>query len=196
MKMKYGDQLGSLYSQEGLRFGGFMTSEFINSTEDIETKYPNSREQIIAEAHYQVFWRAFFADIVFLSSLILTQSLLLAILFFIGAYTLETIRLYIAGPYNLFSKISYLWSKIKFVVYVLVVIVLWQINSFLSISALVFSVVEGYFGLLGTIAILPIAHFLSMIFSRKQLMEGYIMHWTILEWQNKYNIKPKSTETL
>jgi hypothetical protein len=84
------DALGSLYSAGGLRFGGFQTHQFIELTEELEELRPGVREEIVAEAHYLVYWLHRFPEISFFVGTSISQSLFIGCLAFLGGEAIKT----------------------------------------------------------------------------------------------------------
>ncbi len=197
--------MGSLYSEGGLRFGGFQIADFLEATEPLEEKRSGIREEIIAEAHYLVLWRDRFPEIAFFFGIILYQSLWVALLLFVAAFILEIIRFYIFGAIaSLFlSRLCRFWNWAKIPAFIIAAIILWPENIFLSITLLIFLIIQGWFGLVTTIGMLPIillvGRFVYKTYGGQgHNMEGLAMNFIINRWRlrlfpaDKYNADDKS----
>jgi len=131
--MKLVDISGNLYSSKGLKFGGFQTSNFIEVTEKLEEIKPGIIEEIIAEAHYLIFWLYRFPEIAFFLGIVFFKSILVALLLFSLAFILEIIRFYIFGTSVIIAHICRIWDWIKIPLFVITSVFLWTESSFLSI---------------------------------------------------------------
>jgi hypothetical protein len=190
MKMKPRDVMGSLYSESGLRFGGFQTGNFLNATEPLEEKSPGIREKIVAEAHYLVFWLHKFPEIGFFFGIILYKSLWIALLLFVGAFVLEIIRFYIFGSSLFLSQACRAWNWIKIPIFIIAAISLWAEGSFLPITLLVFLVLQGWLDLVASVGMLPARLVAGRIIYKKygghwHNMEGMAMNFVINRWRLK-----------
>lgn len=191
MSMEPRDVDGILYSAGGLRFGGFQTSDFIDATEQLEQRRPGVREEIVGEAHYLVHWLHQFPGIVFFLAIIFSQSVWIALLLFVAAFVLEIIRFYIFGS-SLFSPfLCRVWRWIKYPLFIIAAVVMWSENTLLSITLLVFVIIQGCFGLLSIVGMLPLKLTIAQIMAKKYgsphwcNMEGMAMTFVINSWRQK-----------
>ncbi|OGL52850.1 MAG: hypothetical protein A3G31_00430 [Candidatus Schekmanbacteria bacterium RIFCSPLOWO2_12_FULL_38_15] len=190
MKMEPRDVMGSLYSEGGLRFGGFQAADFLNATEPLEEKSPGIREKIVAEAHYLVFWLHKFPEIGFFFGIILYKSLWIALLLFVGVFVLEIIRFYIFGSSLFLSQACRTWNWVKIPIFIIAAISLWPEGSFLPITLLVFLVLQGWFDLIASVGMLPVRLIAGRIIYKKygghwHNMEGMAMNFVINRWRLK-----------
>lgn len=203
MRMKPKDVMGSLYSEGGLRFGGFQTSEFLVATEPLEEKRHGVREEIVAEAHYLVSWLHKFPEIAFFFGIILYRSVWVALLFFVIAFLLEIIRFYIFGSSFFSARLCKFWGWIKIPLFIITAFILWPEDSVLSIVLVSFLIIQGWLGLISTIGMLPIRLTAGRIIYKKygghwHNMEGMAMNFVINSWRlkifpaDKFNINGKS----
>jgi len=191
MKMSYSDSMGSLYSGRGLRFGGFRTTDFLSATDSLEEKRPGVRDQIVAEAHYLVFWLDMFPEITFFLGIVFYKSLWIGLLLFILAFIFENIRFYYFGASLVLSHICRIWNWVKFPLFIITAIIFWhERDGFLSISLIVFLVLQGWFDLIASLGMFPVRLLVSKIVYAKRgghwhNMEGMAMNFVIIRWQLK-----------
>jgi len=193
MVMPFNDVMGCLYSAAGLRFGGFQTAQFLELTEDIEKLRPGVREKIVAEAHYLGLWLHKFPEIAFFFGTLFSRSLLIGSLCFVGAFLLEIFRFYTFGASFLVSYLCRLWNWIKFPLFLWSVIFLWPEGRLIPIVFVVFLILQGWFGIISTVVMLPIRLLLATWLYRKfgkkhphiHNMEGLAMQYVIDRWRMK-----------
>jgi len=193
MKMKPIDVMGSLYSKGGLRFGGFQTQQFLEVTEDIEELRPGVREEIVAEADSLIRWQHRFPEIAFLLGTVMTGSLLIGFLSFLGAYLIEILRFYTFGASPVLSRLCGLWGWVKWPLFLGAAILLWQQARMVSIVLITFLILQGLFMLVSVIGMFPIraiiATLLFRAFRKKHPhihnMEGLAMQFVIDRWRMK-----------
>jgi hypothetical protein len=190
MKMEPRGVMGSLYSEGGLRFGGFQTTDFLDATEALEEKSPGIRGKIVAEAHYIVSWLHKFPEIAFFFGIILYKSLWIALLLFVVAFILEIIRFYIFGSSPFLSHVCRVWNWIKIPIFIIAAISLWPESSFLSIALIIFLIIQGWFDLVASVGVLPIRLIAVRIIYKKygghwHNMEGMAMSFVINRWRLK-----------
>lgn len=145
------DVQGVIYSSGGLRFGGFPTGRFLELTEDLEEIAPGVRDKIIAEAHYLAFWLHRFPELAFLIGILYSQSLIFGFILFIVAFGLEMFRFRIFGADPFVSFLCRSWDWFKWPLYFVSFLILWPINKFFLIPAIIFIVLEDFLGLFSTI---------------------------------------------
>ena len=202
MRMKPADVMGSLYSEGGLRFGGFQTSDFLDATEPLEAKQPGVRDKIVAEAHCLVFWLHKFPEIAFFFGIILYKSLWVALLLFVAAFILEIISFYIFGSSPFLSRACKVWNWIKIPIFIIAAISLWPEGTFLPIILIVFLIIQGWFDLVASVGMLPIRLIAGRIIYKKygghwHNMEGMAMNFVINQWRlklfpaDKFNVSDK-----
>lgn len=196
MQMDPVDNMGSLYSSKGLRFGGFQTVDFIAQTELLEARMPNIRRTIVAEAHYLVMWLHHFSEVGFLIGIFFFHSILHGIIFFCGAYFIELFRFYSFGASPIIPKVSKLWNLVKLPAFIGAIIVLWNPHLQLALILIVFVVLQLWFILLTTLVMLPV----RIIFARHLYirvghimpgahnMEAMALQLSIQRWQQKRNL--------
>ena len=143
MKMKLTDASGSLYSSPkpgvvGIWFGGFKTADFFDATEALEEKRPGAREEIIAEAHYLVFWLHRFPEIGFFFGVAFFNSLLVGLLLLGVAFIFEYVRFYMFGASLLISQLCRIWGYIKIPAFIIAAASLSPQGKFLPITLMVF----------------------------------------------------------
>ena len=143
MKMKLADASGSLYSSPkpgvvGIWFGGFKTADFFDETEALEEKRPGVREEIIAEAHYLVFWLHRVPEIGFFFGVAFSNSLLVGLLLLGVAFIFEYVRFYMFGASLLLSQLCRIWGYIKIPAFIIAAAGLWPQGKFLPIALIVF----------------------------------------------------------
>lgn len=190
MEMFVNDVMGSLYSGGGLRFGGFQTSDFLNATEPLEERRSGVRKEIVAEAHYLVLWLNKFPEITFFLGIVLYKSLWVALFLFVLAFILEIIRFYFFGASPFLSRICRIWNWVKIPLFIIVAIIFWPENSFLSITLIVFLVIQGGYNLITSLGMLPVRLMVGKIFYAKyggpwHNMEGMAMNFVINRWRLK-----------
>lgn len=190
LEMPFNDVMGSLHSMMGLRFGGFQTSDFLESTEPLEKKQPGIREKIIGEAHYLVQCLHNFPEIAFFFGIVFYKSLWVALLLFVIVFILEIIRFYVFGTALFLSQMCRFWSWIKAPIFIIAAINLWPESSFLSIVLIIFLIVQGWFDLVASIGMLPIRLIACRIIYNKygghwHNMEGMAMNFVINRWRLK-----------
>jgi len=184
MKMAFHDQLGTLYSGDGisvvgLRFGGFQTSQFIDTTEPLERKRPGVSREVIAEAHYLAMWPYKICEIGFYIGLVCYTSLQVAFAFFFLAFFLEVIRFYLFGANLMISWVCRIWQWVKSTLFVITAIVLWSTSYLLSVYLLVFLFLQCYLNIIVAITITFIKCFIGRFVYRKYGQEG--LHWANME---------------
>ena len=143
MKMKLRDLSGNLYSSPkpgvvGIRFDGFKTASFFDATEALEEKRSGVREEIIAEAHYLVFWFHRLPEIGFFFGVVFSNSLLIGLLLLGVAVIFEYVRFYMFGASLLLSQLCRIWGYIKIPVFIIAAAGLWSQGKFLPIALIVF----------------------------------------------------------
>lgn len=190
LEMPFNDVMGSLYSGGGLRFGGFQTGEFLEATAPLEKKQPGIREKIIGEAHYLVFWLHKFPEIAFFLGIVFYKNLWTAFLLFIAAFIFEFIRFYLFGSSPFLSGVCRFWNWIDIPAFIVASIILWPGGNFLSIILIVFLIIQGWFGLVSTIGMLPVRLIGERIIYKKyggdwHNMEGMAMTFVINRWRLK-----------
>lgn len=190
LEMPFIDVMGSLYSGGGLRFGGFPTSVFLEATEPLEKKQPGIREKIIGEAHYLAFWLHKFPEIVFFLGIVFYKNLWTAFLLFIAAFIFEFIRFYLFGSSPFLSGACRFWNWIKIPTFIIASIILWPEGNFLSVTLIVFLVIQGWFSLVSTIGMLPIRLMGARFIYKKygspwHNMEGMAISFVINRWRLK-----------
>lgn len=193
MKMQPVDTMGSLYSSAGLRFGGFRTSQFIELTEDLEELRPGVREEIVAEAHYLAFWLHRFPEIAFFFGTLVSRSLLVGFLCFVGAFLLEIFRFYTFGASPLLSHLHRLWNWIKWPLFIGASLLLWPEGRLIPLVFMIFLILQGWAGLISTLGMLPIKlAILTLLYrlsgkKRPRIfnMEGHAMQYVIDRWRMK-----------
>lgn len=190
MEMRPVDVEGILYSQAGLRFGGFQTCDFFDATEPLEEKRPGIRQKIVAEAHYLVYWLHKFPEIAFFFGVVYFKSIWIGFLLFVCAFLVEIIRFYIFGSSLFLSYICRAWNLIKIPAFIVAAIILWPYGIFLSIALLSFLLIQGLFDLISSLAMLPIRLFVGRLIYLKygghfHNMEGMAMSFVINRWRLK-----------
>ena len=190
MEMSFNDVMGSLYSGVGLRFGGFLTSEFLSATEPLEERRSGVRKEIVAEAHYLVFWLHMFPEITFFFGIVLYKSLWVALFLFALAFILEIIRFYFFGASPFLSRICRIWNWVKIPLFIIAAIIFWPEKNFLSIALIVFLVIQGWFDLIASLGMLPMRLMVGKIVYAKyggnwHNMEGMAMNFVINRWRLK-----------
>lgn len=190
MRMPFNDVMGNLYSGGGLRFGGFQTSDFLGATEPLEEKKPGVKDAIVAEAHYLVSWLHNFPEIAFFWGIVLCKSLWVALFLFVLAFILEIIRFYIFGASPLLSHTCRIWNWVRIPSFSIAAIIFWPEESFLSITLILFLIIQGWFGLVSSVGMLPIRLIAGRIIYRKyggdwHNMEGMTMDFVINRWRLK-----------
>ena len=187
MRMQAVDVGGTLHSAAGLRFGGFRTDQFLAATSELEKYHPGVREEIVAEAHQTCVWLHRFPELAFLVPVLVTHSILIGLLCFVTAYLLEIVRFYTLGTSIIIAQLSRLWSWLKAPGFIGASISLFPDHRVTSIVLLVFLLVQGYFTILSTVAMLPLRLPLStwmlQRFGMKNTqihnMEGMALTWSI-----------------
>lgn len=190
MKMEPRDVMGSLYSEGGLRFGSFQTTDFLAATEPLEEKSPGIREKIVAEAHYLASWLHKFPEIAFFFGIIFYKSLWIALLLFVVAFILEIIRFYIFWSSPFLSQVCRVWNWVKIPIFIIAAISLWSESSFLSITLIIFLIIQGWFDIASSIVMLPIKFIAVRIIYKIYSgywhnMEGMAMSFVINCWRLK-----------
>lgn len=193
MRMQPKDAMGSLYSARGLRFGGFQTAQFFEVTEDIEELRPGVRGEIVAEAHYLAFWLHSFPELSFFFGTLISRSLLIGSLCFVGAFITEILRFYVIGVSPLLSHLSRIWEWIRVPLFLGAAIVLWPEGRLIPIAFIIFLILQGWFGLISTVVMLPIrlpvSTWIHRRFGRRHPqmhnMEGLTMQYVIDRWRMK-----------
>lgn len=183
--------MGSLYSSRGLRFGGFQTAEFLEVTDDIEELRPGVREEIIAEAHYLVYWLHRFPEIAFFFGTLFSLSLLVGSICFVGAFLLETFRFHTFGASPFVSRLCWLWGWIKIPLFIGASILLWPEVKPISIVFVIFLILQGWLGIISAVVMLPIRMLIATLLvssyknARLSNMEGLTMQYIIYRWRMK-----------
>lgn len=198
MKMAFHDQLGTLYSGDGitvvgLRFGGFQTSQFTNATETLESRRPGVRKEIIAEAYYLAMWQYKICEIGFYVGLVCYASLKVAFAFFFLAFFLEVIRLYLFGADLMISWACKVWQWVKFPLFAITAIVLWSTSYLLAVYLLVFLFLQCYLDIIAGLSFVLIKGFIGRFIYRKYgqqglhwaNMEGMVLSFVITKWNRK-----------
>lgn len=166
MKMKFADVMGVVYSEKGFRFGGYTTEGFLNAVESLELKRPEVTQEIVAEAHYVFNWLHNFPEIAFLVGAMIYKSLWLASLFFLTAYLVEYARFYIFRSSTTIAHLSFIWSKIRIIVYVVSAFYLWTGYKLLSIALLIFIGLQCPL-IISSVLMLPLSTFLAHLIFKK-----------------------------
>ena len=190
MKVRPVDVKGAIYSGKGLRFGGFTTAEFLELTERLEFVRPGAREEVIAEAHYLLYWLHRFPEIVFILTLAGSRSLLLSSAGFIGAYLIEYIRFYTFGPSRLLSLMCRGWEVVRIPLCIGVAVFLWSDSPKLSIALLAFLILQVWLNVISTIVLFPVRALLTYsvhsLFGARDRhvhnIEGLALKWVIDRW--------------
>ncbi len=185
--------MGELYSGKGLRFGGFLAEEFVEATANMEDVRPEVREEIVAEAHYTTAWLDVFPEIIFLIVIVFQQSLIAACLAFMGAFMVELVRFYTLGSSPLIAKFCRIWTWLRIPVTVWIIYALWKHSISLSIATLIFSILQGWFVLIGPVVTLPIKLFAGYLLLRTHgqknphinNVEGMALTFAINRWRDK-----------
>jgi len=191
MKMKPIDAYGCLYSSGGLRFGGFQTSDFIESTQILEFMRPGIREEIIGEAHYLACWLHRFPEIGFILSLLFFKSIFLSAITFMLFYLLEYLRFYIVGPSYFFSFLCKIWNWVKFPIFLIAIIHFWPTNKIIAIATFVFAIIQGAVGLISAVFMAPLKIAINAYIFKKTRdpnlinMEGMAVEMIINKWEHK-----------
>jgi hypothetical protein len=167
MRMEPVDVEGSLFSEAGLRFGGFQTSDFFRLTEPLEDRNPGIRTRIVAEAHHLVFWLHRFPEIAFLFGIVLYKSVLLGLSFFVFAFVFEVLRFYIWGHSPWVSSLSRLWNWLRVPSYLAAAFFIGLGTTSLIISLFAFLILQGWLGLFSTVAMLPFRMFVASFVYKK-----------------------------
>ncbi len=156
MKMGHRDVGGSLYSTDGLRFGGYDTHLFLAVTAPLVRKNPEVRERIVAEAHYLRFWSDRFAEIGFALGIIVYRSWWAATALFALAHALEITRFWLFGASPQLSWLCRFWGWVKIPLFLGLAVLLWSDHRELSIIVVAFLVLQGFFTALSTVLLSPI----------------------------------------
>ena len=144
MMMKGADVNGTFYSEKGLRFGGFPTSEFLMATSALEELRPGSQEEIIARAHWTLLWADAVVQIAFLSLLLTSKSLLAATAAALACACIEVLRFCYFGSFPFIPQLSRAWSALRYLVFVVALLLLWGKGWLLFGSAFVFIIGECF----------------------------------------------------
>ncbi len=142
MTMKGADVQGTFYSEKGIRFGGFPTSDFFMATSDLEELRPGSQEEIIARAHWTLMWCYAVVPIRFLSVLLFSESLLAAAAAMFACACIEVAWFYYFGSFPFIPQLSRAWSVLRYPVFVIALALLWDKGWLLFGSGLVFIIGE------------------------------------------------------
>ena len=142
MMMKGADAQGTFYSEKGIRFGGFPTSDFFMATSDLEELRPGTQQEIIARAHWTLEWRDAVVQIAFLSVLLFSKSLLAAAAAMLACACIEVLRFCYFGSFPFIPQLSRVWSVLRYPAFVIALVLLWDKGWLLFGSALVFIIVE------------------------------------------------------
>ena len=193
MSMPFNDFMGSIFSAFGLKFGGYQTSQFLELTEDIEKLRPGVRDKIVAEAHYLVNWEDRFPEVGFFLGTLISRSLLIGSLCFVGAYLLEILRFYTFGASPFVSHLCRLWSWIKIPLFIVAAILLWPHGKLIPIVLMLFLIVQGWFMFISTVAMFPIRLIIFFLIDKtigekdsySNNIEGLAMHCVIYRWRMK-----------
>jgi hypothetical protein len=161
LRVHFKDVMGSLYTHNGFRFGGFPTSKFLELTEDLEKLNLGIRERIIGEAFYLISWLDNFPEIAFFLGALFSKSVTTGFICFASAYILEFIRFYTFVASPLVIHLSRIWAKIKFPLFLVAIVLLWSKYHFIAVSFIVFLILQGWFKLISTVIMLPIRLFLA-----------------------------------
>ena len=144
MMMKGADVNGTFYSEKGLRFGGFPTSEFLMATSALEELRPGSQEEIIARARWTLLWADAVVQIAFLSLLLTSKSLLAATAAALACACIEVLRFCYFGSFPFIPQLSRAWSALRYLVFVVALLLLWGKGWLLFGSAFVFIIGECF----------------------------------------------------
>lgn len=190
MIMPFNDIMGNLYSSGGLNFIGFQTSDFLGVTEPLEEKRHGVRAEIVAEAHYLVFWLHKFPEVAFFFGVVLYKSLLVASLLFTLAFLFEIIRFYLFGASPVLSRVCRTWSWANTPTFIVAAVIFWPKESFLSITLIIFLIIQGWFNLITSVVMLPIRFIVVQIVYGKHGKywydtAGVAMNFVINRWRLK-----------
>jgi len=191
LRMPFKNVMGSMYSASGLRFGGFQTSDFLTATEILEKKHLVTREKIVAETNYLVFWLHEFPEVAFFLGIIFYKNIWAALLLFVIAFIVEIIRFYLMGASEFLSKICRFWRWIKLPVFVITALIFWsEGRSSLSLILAIFLIIQGWLNLVVSIGLFPIRLITARIVHKRygahwHNMEGMAMSFVINKWKLK-----------
>ena len=191
IRLKPTDVVGTLYDELGLKLF-YPTEQFVTETEQLESVREGVREEIIGEAHHLILWKDRLQEIAFLLALFFYHSLWAGLLGFVIAWAIENVRLYLFGPSRMLAQFSRLWLVLRIPVFLWMAYLLWPTETFLSVSLVLFLVLQSGLHLL-TIATLPLTILLASILHKTigrkyplgALPEGLAVHWIILRWRLK-----------
>ena len=194
--MSYSDRQGCLYSEDGLRFGGYPTSHFLQRTQILDLAVPFARWRIIAEAHYLILWQEAFVDLAFLATVLLTGSVALALAACLVAYTLELVRFYLHGASRILSRLSRAWHLVRLPIFVAAAVALYSQHWELAAAIGAYWIGQAWIGLVTNLVGYPIRiAMMSLVrpfLGRWCLPEFLSIKWVTDNWLREAGIDPRS----
>lgn len=192
MFMKPVDTAGILYSQEGLRFGGYPTDQFMEFTESMEEVRPWVRDEIVGEAHHQVIWLHVFAELGFLAGIVFFHSLVHAIVLLITCYFIEYHRVLGVGVVPLLSRFSSVIVVVRWLLAFASIIAVWSTGLFLTSVLVGFAILQFRWTLITMILVFPF-RVVYQFWARRKMSnlpdagnhEAWVIHLTIQRWRRK-----------
>jgi hypothetical protein len=190
------DVMGTLYSSDGLRFGGYRTQDFLDATEELEATRQGVRGEIVTEAKYCAVWLRAFAELCFLGAAVSLESLILGSGALALGYTVELVRCYVRGPFYLYNSSlfcrGYVWLRIP--AFILAFILTYAGSKRLAVGIAAFFILESW-GVITTLVGIPIRllvtkslHWLSGSDLFLNNPESFVVSYTIKRWRKRLDL--------
>lgn len=192
MFMKPVDTAGILFSQEGLRFGGYPTDQFMEITAPMEEVRPWVRDEIVGEAHHQVIWLHVFAELGFLSGILFFHSLIHAVVLMVACYLIEYFRVLSSGVSPVLSGAARILVVVRWPIALAAVVTVWSSGQFLVGVLIGFAILQFRWMLVTSVIFFPF-RVVFQFWARKKMLrfhnvgehEAWVMHMTIWRWSLK-----------
>jgi len=193
------DVSGIVYSSGGLRFG-VPTEKFLEETDELEYMRPGVRSEIIGEAHYLSRWSHKFPDVAFLITLLIWESVPLALAGFATAYVVETLRFYAFGPSRTISRMCDVWHWLAVPLFIGGAVFLWSEERFLSVVLIVYLLIQGLAFILSRLAMIlfryPWSKVLDVMLGNRDpsyhFLEARSLLMVIDRWRKRLTASPSA----
>ena len=168
MKMDFTNVSGVLVSDMGESFGNFSFESFMDATAPLLGEDLDSRENIVAVAHWNVtFLTLVVPDSMFLLTIALTRSAGYALAAFGTGLVLGFLLFRMFGTNMLFAHLGRAWLIGRFIIPALLIYGMLPVSTTLAIALGAFAIFELVFGVLSVVMRFPvILGYISMFIVR------------------------------
>ena len=190
------DVMGTLYSSDGLRFGGYRTQDFLAATEELEAARPGVRSEIVTDGKYCAVWIRAFAELCFLVAAVSLHSLIFGCGALALGYAVELVRCYVKGPFYLYNSSLFcrVYVLLRIPAFVLAFFLTYGESKPLAIGIAAVFILESL-GIMTTVVGIPIRllvaralHGLSGSDLFLNNPESFVVSWTIKRWRIRLDL--------